>query len=58
MSHTLTRTFCAAEEAKLPFFVVADAGHTQVARGSLTVLAIGPAPESLVNQVTGSLVLL
>ena len=34
---------------------VLDAGHTQVKRGSLTVIGIGPGPESLINQVTGKL---
>ncbi|EFN58132.1 hypothetical protein CHLNCDRAFT_14837, partial [Chlorella variabilis] len=39
----------------LPTFIVQDAGRTQVAPGSRTVLAIGPAPKSAVNQVTGHL---
>lgn len=34
---------------------VTDAGHTQVKRGTLTVVGIGPGPESLINQVTGKL---
>jgi PTH2 family peptidyl-tRNA hydrolase len=38
--------------------VVEDAGRTQVAAGSCTVIAIGPAPESAVNTVTGALRLL
>ena len=38
--------------------VVADAGRTQIAAGSLTVLGVGPAPKSLVDQVTGKLRLL
>lgn len=38
--------------------VVADAGRTQIAAGSLTVLGVGPAPKSQVNQVTGELKLL
>ena len=50
-----------AEEARrlrLPHHTVQDAGRTQVAAGSHTVLAIGPAPESVVNKVTGELRLL
>ncbi|KAF2089863.1 PTH2-domain-containing protein, partial [Saccharata proteae CBS 121410] len=38
--------------------VIHDAGRTQIAAGSATVLGIGPAPLSLVNQVTGHLKLL
>ncbi|SPO05781.1 related to PTH2 - Aminoacyl-tRNA hydrolase [Cephalotrichum gorgonifer] len=38
--------------------VIADAGRTQIDPGSLTVLGVGPAPESLINQVTGHLKLL
>lgn len=38
--------------------VIADAGRTQIASGSLTVLGIGPAPKSVVDRVTGGLKLL
>jgi PTH2 family peptidyl-tRNA hydrolase len=38
--------------------VVADAGRTQIDAGSLTVLGVGPAPKSLIDQVTGELKLL
>jgi len=37
---------------------IQDAGRTQIAAGSTTVLGIGPAPVQLVNQVTGHLKLL
>lgn len=53
---------------KLPSHVVLDAGKTQVARGSATVLAIlgiqhtssdnSSGPEDVVNSVTGHLKLL
>merc|ERR1712013_931714 len=35
--------------------VIADAGRTQIAPGSKTVLAVGPGPGAMVDQVTGSL---
>ncbi|OHE97665.1 peptidyl-tRNA hydrolase PTH2 [Colletotrichum orchidophilum] len=38
--------------------VIADAGRTQIEAGSLTVLGVGPAPKSLVDQITGHLKLL
>ncbi|KAI0025878.1 PTH2-domain-containing protein [Xylariomycetidae sp. FL0641] len=38
--------------------VIQDAGRTQIDPGSLTVLGVGPAAKSLVDQVTGGLKLL
>jgi len=38
--------------------VIHDAGRTQIASGSATVLGIGPAPRSKVDEVTGHLKLL
>ena len=38
--------------------VIADAGRTQIEAGSLTVLGVGPAPKSVVDQITGALKLL
>jgi PTH2 family peptidyl-tRNA hydrolase len=38
--------------------VIHDAGRTQIASGSATVLGIGPGPKSIVDQVTGGLNLL
>ncbi|TDL28842.1 PTH2-domain-containing protein [Rickenella mellea] len=37
---------------------IQDAGRTQIAAGSRTVLGIGPGPARLINQVTGKLRLL
>merc|ERR1712226_90612 len=42
----------------LPVAIIRDAGRTQVAHGSQTVVAIGPGPISLVDQVTGKLPLM
>jgi len=38
--------------------VVRDAGRTQIASGSATVLGVGPGPKSVVDQITGTLKLL
>ena len=42
----------------LPWSEVTDAGHTQIAPGTTTCLSIGPAPENLVDKITGDLKLL
>ncbi|KAF8420082.1 peptidyl-tRNA hydrolase PTH2-domain-containing protein [Tirmania nivea] len=38
--------------------IIHDAGRTQIAAGSATVLGIGPAPKSVIDQITGHLKLL
>jgi PTH2 family peptidyl-tRNA hydrolase len=47
-----------AEAAGLPVEVIHDAGRTQVAAGTATCCAIGPAPSARLDPVTGSLSLL
>ncbi len=47
-----------ARALQLPTFKVHDAGRTQVAAGSKTILAIGPALRSDIDKVTGQLRLL
>ena len=44
-----------ARDAGVVFGVVRDAGRTQIASGTMTVLGIGPAPIEIVNQITGHL---
>lgn len=44
-----------AKEAGLPVSLIQDAGRTQIAPGSRTVLGIGPGPADLIDRVTGDL---
>ena len=48
----------AAIDLDLPWSEVSDAGHTQLAPGTTTCISIGPAPEELINKITGDLKLL
>jgi PTH2 family peptidyl-tRNA hydrolase len=47
-----------AEQLKIAAFIVEDAGHTEIPAGTKTVLGIGPAPNNLIDQVTGNLSIL
>ena len=47
-----------AQEHEIPFHLVRDAGHTQIPKGSSTVLALGPYDESTLDGLTGHLKLL
>lgn len=47
-----------AKQHRLLTNLVHDAGHTQVDPGTTTVLAVGPASEDKIDQVTGHLRLL
>ena len=55
--HLLALEKLAIEEGLLTS-KVHDAGHTQIPSGSLTVLAIGPCQDELVEKITGTLKLL
>eukprot|EP00603_Paraphysomonas_imperforata_P006115 CAMPEP_0114421018 /NCGR_PEP_ID=MMETSP0103-20121206/4859_1 /TAXON_ID=37642 ORGANISM="Paraphysomonas imperforata, Strain PA2" /NCGR_SAMPLE_ID=MMETSP0103 /ASSEMBLY_ACC=CAM_ASM_000201 /LENGTH=189 /DNA_ID=CAMNT_0001589521 /DNA_START=18 /DNA_END=587 /DNA_ORIENTATION=+ len=47
-----------ATQAGLVSYLVHDAGHTQIPAGSMTVLALGPAPYDVCDSITGKLKLL
>jgi PTH2 family peptidyl-tRNA hydrolase len=54
----LSRIATAAAEAGLPVEVIRDAGRTQLAAGTPTCCAIGPAGTARVDALTGDLSLL
>ena len=47
-----------AKKSKLPCFLVKDAGLTQLEPGTVTALAIGPAEDEKIDEITGHLKLL
>ncbi len=47
-----------AVQLKIAAHIISDAGHTEIPVGTVTVLGIGPAPENIIDQVTGGLPLL
>jgi PTH2 family peptidyl-tRNA hydrolase len=47
-----------AKELKIATYLVEDAGHTEIPAGTKTVLGIGPAPNNIIDQVTGDLPIL
>ena len=57
-THTQAALAEKAAALGLPWYIVHDAGRTQIAAGSQTVLAVGPGVASQVNLVTGGLGLL
>ncbi|MFB5645440.1 MAG: peptidyl-tRNA hydrolase, partial [Nitrosopumilaceae archaeon] len=42
----------------VPWSEVSDAGHTQLPPGTTTCISLGPAPENLIDKITGDLKLL
>jgi peptidyl-tRNA hydrolase len=38
--------------------IIHDAGRTQIASGTATVLGVGPGPRSMIDKITGGLKLL
>ncbi|MBN1785838.1 MAG: peptidyl-tRNA hydrolase [Candidatus Methanofastidiosa archaeon] len=47
-----------AKEGGLPCCTIRDAGMTEIPPGTITVAGIGPAPENLIDKITGELKLL
>ena len=47
-----------AAYAKLPNFIVRDAGLTQIKKGTITALGMGPAAEEKIDKITKNLKLL
>ncbi|XP_061559292.1 peptidyl-tRNA hydrolase 2, mitochondrial isoform X2 [Phycodurus eques] len=52
---TLVQLMEVAKEMRLPVSLIQDAGRTQVAAGSRTVLSIGPGPTELLDSISGGL---
>ncbi len=46
------------DKAKIPYFLVKDAGLTQLTPGTTTALGIGPALSTTLDKITGELKLL
>lgn len=44
-----------AGSSEVPFKIVQDAGLTELPPGTPTVLAIGPAPNEIIDKITGDL---
>lgn len=47
-----------AEKLKIIAHIITDAGHTEIPEGTITVLGIGPAPNNIIDKVTGDLSIL
>lgn len=47
-----------AKSMKITVKVVVDAGHTEVEPGTVTCIGLGPAPESVLDKITGFLKLM
>lgn len=46
------------KKRNIPYFIVRDAGLTQLKPGTITALGIGPVEENIIDRITGKLKLL
>lgn len=46
------------KKVKIPYFLVKDAGLTQIKPGTVTALGVGPIEEKKIDKITGKLKLL
>jgi len=51
----LVKIYSEAISSGMPASIIRDAGKTQLLPGTLTAVAIGPAPEELIDKITGHL---
>ena len=54
----LRKIYRKVKQAKIPCFLVRDAGLTQLKPGTITALGVGPAKEERIDKITGKLKLL
>jgi PTH2 family peptidyl-tRNA hydrolase len=54
----LIELYMRAKKAQLPTSLIRDAGLTEIPPNTITVIAIGPAPENLIDELCGKLKLL
>lgn len=47
-----------AEQLNIAAHIIIDAGHTEIPQGTKTVLGLGPAPNNIIDKITGDLPLL
>jgi len=52
------RYYMQAKDKGIPCCTIQDAGMTEIPPGTITVAAIGPAPENIIDRITGELKLL